>query len=63
MSRFFQQLYQICHLTTNHTILTSSVTEILKAMIDTVFLGPRLGGLEFFINSGSILQRERVLWG
>ena len=29
----------------NHTILTSSVEAILKAMIDTVFLGPSLGGV------------------
>ena len=29
----------------NHTILTSSVKAILKAMTDTVFLGPSLGGV------------------
>ena len=32
----------------NHTILTSSVKAILKAMIDTVFLGPSLGGVRIF---------------
>ena len=47
----------------NHTILTSSVKAILKAMIDTVFLGPSLGGSEFVNNYGRFFQRERVLWG
>ena len=32
----------------NHTILTSSVIAILKAMIDTVFLGPSSGGVRIF---------------
>ena len=32
----------------NHTILTSSVIAILKAMIDTVFLGPSFGGVRIF---------------
>ena len=47
----------------NHTILTSSVKAILKAMIDTVFLGPSLGGSEVNKNGRSFLQKERVLWG
>ena len=48
----------------NHTILTSSVKAILKAMIDTGFLRPSLGGVsEFFNNGRRFLQRERVLWG
>ena len=47
----------------NHTILTSSVIAILKAMINTVFLRPNLGGVRIFINGGNFLQRERVLWG
>ena len=33
----------------NHPILTSSVTAILKAMTDTVFLGPTLGVVRFFL--------------
>ena len=32
----------------NHPILTSSVTAILKAMTDTVFLGPSLGVVRIF---------------
>ena len=34
---------------TNHTILTSSVKAILKAMVDTVFWGPSLGGGQNFV--------------
>ena len=45
------------------TILTSSVKAILKDMINTVFLGPSLGGVRIFTNSGSFLQQERVLCG
>ena len=32
----------------NHTVLTSNVKAILKAMIDTFFLGPSLGGVRIF---------------
>ena len=41
--------------------MTSSVKVIVKAMIDTIFVGPSLGGTEFFINSGKFFQQERVL--
>ena len=48
----------------NHTILTSSVKAILKAMIDTFFWGPSLGGgSELCIKGGRFFQRERVLCG
>ena len=33
----------------NHTILTSNVKAILKAMIDTIFLGPSVGGGQIFL--------------
>ena len=39
------------------------IKAILKAIIDTVFLGPGLGGSYFFITGGRFFQRERVLWG
>ena len=55
----------LCHFWTqtatwwqNHTILTSSFKEILKAMIDTVFMEPSLGGSEFFDKGGRFLQRH-----
>ena len=42
----------------NHTILTSSVTAILKAMINTIFIGPSLGGSEFCINGGRFFNER-----
>ena len=46
----------------NHTILTSSVKAILKAMINTVFLGPRKGGVRTFYQQWEVfLTRESTL--
>ena len=43
----------------NHTILTSSVNAFLKAMIDTVFLGPSLrGGQNFLITVGGFYNER-----
>ena len=45
----------------NHKSLTSSFKAILKATIDTIFLGPSLGGAEFFffiLLGGFYNQRE-----
>ena len=48
----------------NHTILTSSVKVILKAMIDLFFFWDQVKGeSEFFISSGKLFQQEGVLWG
>ena len=59
----------LCHLLTqtatlqpNHTILTSSVRAILKAMIDTFFLDQLWAWSEFFCYVGRFLQQEGVLW-
>ena len=46
----------------NHTILTSSVIAILKAMSDTFFWGPSFWWSAFLIYVGWFLQRERVFW-
>ena len=47
----------------NHTILTSSVKVILKAMIDTFFLDQVKKRSELLINSENFFQQQRVLWG
>ena len=50
------------HVTTKPYNFDIKCQAILKAMIDTFFLGPSLGGLRFF-NGGRFFQQERVLWG
>ena len=44
-------------------MLTSSVKAILKAMIDTVFLGPRLGGGQNFLLTPGGFYNEREYSG
>ena len=71
---FWNQLHQkiafLCRLLTptatgqpKHTIFTSSVTAILKAITDTVLLGPGLGMTRVFTCIWGFVQQERVLWG
>ena len=46
-----------------HPILTSSVKEILKAITNTVSLGPSLLVVKKIIHVGRFFQQETVFWG